>query len=190
MPTENQGSRQVAGSGGGIERHCFVNIGCLSSLLLLTNRRGFFYCFDILKSIDTYYGNRYTNITFYDIANSVILKKELCTLSGRLEQGALTEGVYLILISMLTPRHGYAVMQHIEALTEGRVMLGAGTLYGAINNLLEKEWICAVGHGVALRKKEYEITPTGREILQAEIRRLEELIRIGKQERYGAGNAN
>jgi len=111
-------------------------------------------------------------------------------LSGRLEQGALTEGVYLILISMLEPRHGYAVMQNIEALTEGRVMLGAGTLYGAINNLLEKEWICTVEHSAGSRKKEYIITPIGRTVLQAETRRLEELIKIGKQERFGVENEN
>lgn len=111
-------------------------------------------------------------------------------MSERLGQGALTEGVYLILISMLEPRHGYAVMQHIEALTHGRVVLGAGTLYGAINNLLDKAWICAVGHNTASRKKEYVITPAGRVVLQAEICRLEELIKIGQQERLGAGNEN
>jgi len=111
-------------------------------------------------------------------------------LNGKIEQGALTEGVYLILISMLEPRHGYAVMQNIEVLTEGRVILGAGTLYGAINNLLEKEWICAVKHSAESRKKEYVITPIGRTVLQAEIRRLEELIKIGKQERFGVGNEN
>jgi len=111
-------------------------------------------------------------------------------LSGRVEQGALTEGVYLILISMLEPRHGYAVMQNIEALTAGRVVLGAGTLYGAINTLLEREWICAVGHSAESRKKEYVITPMGRAVLQAEVRRLEELIKIGQQERLGSGNEN
>jgi len=57
----------------------------------------------------------------------------------KVEQSALTEGVFLILISLVTPRHGYAVMQNIETLTNGRVVLGAGTLYGAINTLLEKE---------------------------------------------------
>jgi DNA-binding PadR family transcriptional regulator len=81
---------------------------------------------------------------------------------------------------MLEPRHGYSVMQNIEALTEGRVVLGAGTLYGAINNLLEKEWIRAVGHSAESRKKEYVITPTGRAILHVELSRLEELIKIGK----------
>ncbi|MCL2643746.1 MAG: helix-turn-helix transcriptional regulator, partial [Candidatus Bathyarchaeota archaeon] len=50
-----------------------------------------------------------------------------------LTQGALTEAVYYILLSMLEPIHGYAVMQNIEKLTNGRVNLGAGTLYGAIN---------------------------------------------------------
>jgi len=92
---------------------------------------------------------------------------------------ALTEGVYLILISLLIPRHGYAVMQNVEKLTSGRVVLGAGTLYGAINNLLEKQWIRAVGHSLDSRKKEYAITDLGKQILQLEILRLGELLTIG-----------
>jgi len=92
---------------------------------------------------------------------------------------ALTEGVYLILVSLLTPRHGYAIMQNVEKLTNGRVTLGAGTLYGAINNLLEKRWICAVGHNTDSRKKEYTITEKGKQILKIEIMRLGELVNIG-----------
>jgi len=92
---------------------------------------------------------------------------------------ALTEGVYLILISLLIPRHGYAVMQHVEKLTHGRVTLGAGTLYGAINNLLEKRWICAAGHSLDSRKKEYVLTDLGKQVLQIEIMRLGELVNIG-----------
>ena len=103
-------------------------------------------------------------------------------MGGRTEQGALTEGVYLILISMRTPRHGYAVMQNIEELTDGRVVLGAGTLYGAINTLLEKGWICAVGHSAESRKKEYVITSTGKHVLQAEMKRLLQLVKIGQDE--------
>jgi len=106
-------------------------------------------------------------------------------MSARVEQGALTEGVYLILISMRTPSHGYAVMQNIEELTGGRVVLGAGTLYGAINTLLDKGWICAVGHSAVSRKKEYVITPIGRHVLQAEIVRLFELLKIGQDEMEG-----
>jgi len=102
---------------------------------------------------------------------------------------ALTEGIYLILISMLTPRHGYAVMQNVEKLTNGRVTLGAGTLYGAINNLLEKRWICAVGHSLDSRKKEYQVTDLGKQILQIEIMRLGELVNIGLNE-LGGSNEN
>ena len=118
------------------------------------------------------------------------MRKGLLALSGKIVQGALTEGVCLILIALLTPRHGYAVMQTIETLTSGRVVPGAGTLYGAINNLLEKEWICAVDHNPASRKKEYVITPKGKTVLQAEMRRLEELLNIGQQEGASIENKN
>jgi len=114
----------------------------------------------------------------------------LKNLSLKTERGALTEGVYLILISMLIPRHGYAVMQNVEAITKGRVTLGAGTLYGAINTLLEKEWIHAIGHSVSSRKKEYAVTELGKEILQVEIMRLGELITIGLSEMEGQDNEN
>ena len=97
-------------------------------------------------------------------------------------QGALTEAVFCILLSMLVPRHGYAVMQNIEKLTHGRVVLGAGTLYGAINTLLEKRWIGTVDAGRDLRKKEYVTTSIGRKVLQNEMVRLEELITIGHNE--------
>ena len=102
------------------------------------------------------------------------------------EQSALTEGVYLILLSMLKPRHGYVVMQHIGRLTKGRVVLGAGTLYGAINTLLEKQWICTVGEEKNSRKKEYVITDLGREVLSIEMARLEEALIIGKGELEGS----
>jgi DNA-binding PadR family transcriptional regulator len=95
-------------------------------------------------------------------------------------QSALTEAVYYILLSMLEPIHGYAVMQNIEKLTNGRVNLGAGTLYGAINTLLEKRWICAVTGERDSRKKEYVITDLGRKILQRELVRIEELLINGK----------
>ena len=54
------------------------------------------------------------------------------------KQSALTEPVYYILLSLLTPMHGYGIMQNVKKLTNGRVNIGAGTLYGAINTLLSK----------------------------------------------------
>ena len=92
---------------------------------------------------------------------------------------ALTEAVYYILLSLLTPRHGYGIMQNAESLSGGRVKLAAGTLYGAINSLLEKGWIMALPGEKDSRKKEYVITEDGKTVLKAEISRLKELLENG-----------
>lgn len=95
-------------------------------------------------------------------------------------QPALTEAVYYILLSLLQPMHGYGIMQNTEALSEGRVRLAAGTLYGALNTLLEKGWIAALPEtGDSRGKKEYVITDAGRAALNAEIERLSALAAIG-----------
>ena len=94
---------------------------------------------------------------------------------------ALTEAVYYILLSLTEPLHGYGIMQNVSQLSNGRVNLAAGTLYGAINTLLEKNWIRALSGESDSRKKEYVITETGRQMLQAELTRLNELIENGKR---------
>ena len=94
---------------------------------------------------------------------------------------ALTEAVYYILLSLLEPLHGYGIIQNVEQLSDGRVRLAAGTLYGAINTLLEKGWITALTGEADSRKKEYIITETGREMLQKELQRLTEMLENGKR---------
>jgi DNA-binding PadR family transcriptional regulator len=96
------------------------------------------------------------------------------------EKGALTEVVFYILLSLYTPLHGYGIMQNIKDLSKGRVNLGAGTLYGAINTLLKKNWIQLIDEKVDSRKKEYIITDLGKGVVSNEIIRLEELIINGK----------
>ena len=93
---------------------------------------------------------------------------------------ALTEAVYYILLSLIHPLHGYGIMQNVEQLSGGRVRLAAGTLYGAINTLLEKGWIRALSEERGSRKKEYIITEKGREMLETELLRLTELISNGR----------
>lgn len=92
---------------------------------------------------------------------------------------ALTEAVYYILLSLTEPMHGYGIMQNVEQLSGGRVRLAAGTLYGAINTLLEKNWITALPEEKNNRKKEYLITEQGRKILRSELSRLKELMENG-----------
>lgn len=102
-------------------------------------------------------------------------------MSENTERGALTEAVYYILLSLYEPMHGYGIMQNAKELSNGRVSLGPGTLYGAINTLLEKGWIKPIPNKEDSRKKDYQITELGKETVKAEILRLEELIRNGKK---------
>lgn len=94
---------------------------------------------------------------------------------------ALTEAVYYILLSLMEPMHGYGIMQNVEQLSNGRVKLAAGTLYGAINTLLEKGWIVAQPGEKDSRQKKYQITAQGKQMLQAEILRLKELLANGNR---------
>ncbi len=95
--------------------------------------------------------------------------------------GALTEAVFYILLSLYRPLHGYGIMQNVSSLSGGRVTLGAGTLYGAINTLVEKGWINPSGEDAESRRKEYVITQEGKAAAEAELRRLGELLENGKR---------
>lgn len=94
--------------------------------------------------------------------------------------GALTEVTFFILLSLYTPKHGYAIMQFIEEKTEGRLVLGAGTLYGALTSLQEKGWIAPYGE-MEGRKKAYQITSLGKEIAERELKRLRDLTVIAAE---------
>lgn len=97
------------------------------------------------------------------------------------ENIALTEAVYYILLSLYAPLHGYGIMQKTEDLSGGRVTLAAGTLYGALNTLLEKGWIKALPGEKNSRKKEYEITAAGKRATENELERLRELVANGER---------
>lgn len=90
----------------------------------------------------------------------------------------LTEAVYYILLAVRKPNHGYGIIQEVEKLTAGRVVLGAGTLYGALQTLQKKKWI-RIYHADtdSRKKKEYILTDLGKEIFKAEKKRLEELLK-------------
>jgi DNA-binding PadR family transcriptional regulator len=96
----------------------------------------------------------------------------------------LTEATFYILLSLSPePKHGYAIMKDVEALSEGRVRLSTGTLYGALKRLLEGSWIKRVDEvdtpftdQTAIRsRKAYGLTELGHRMLKAEIARLEHL---------------
>ncbi len=93
----------------------------------------------------------------------------------------LTEAVYYILLVLHNPLHGYGIMQETHRMSNGRLKLSAGTLYGAISAMLEKGWIKSLQGEEDSRKKEYEITPLGKDVVKSELNRLEELVKNGKE---------
>ena len=78
-----------------------------------------------------------------------------------MENLALTESTYYILLSLYHPQHGYGIMQQTEQLSGGRVHLAAGTLYGALTSLCEKGWIRPLPTESGSRKKEYDYIGCG-----------------------------
>jgi DNA-binding PadR family transcriptional regulator len=98
------------------------------------------------------------------------------------KQMVMTEAFYYILLSLNTPNHGYGIIQNTIELTDGRLELGAGTLYGAINTLLDRGWIRLYSEDKQSRKKkQYLITEQGVLALEQEIERLEELLENGRR---------
>lgn len=94
----------------------------------------------------------------------------------------LTEVSFYILLSLVSePRHGYAIMKDVHYLSEERINLSAGTLYGALKRLLESGWIERFENGekdeTAHPRKSYQLTTLGRAILAAETDRLHTLVR-------------
>ena len=79
------------------------------------------------------------------------------------ENIVLTEAVFYTLLVLHAPLHGYGIMQETKRLTDGRLVLSAGTLYGAISFLLDRAWMRGIARAAEdSRRKEYVITPAGR----------------------------
>src|SRR6266850_2719036 len=93
------------------------------------------------------------------------------------QQKPMSEPVLLILTSLADePRHGYALIKDIETLSNGRVRLSTGTLYGAIRRLVEDGLIEPFDQEDTSRDKQaYRLASEGRNKLRAELDRMEEL---------------
>ena len=90
----------------------------------------------------------------------------------------LSEQMYYVLLALHTgPMHGYRVMQYIGELTQGRVVVGAGTLYALLGRFEEEGFICL--SGTAENRKFYELTPAGHQMLENEFERLRHQVSDG-----------
>jgi DNA-binding PadR family transcriptional regulator len=97
-----------------------------------------------------------------------------------MENLPLTEPVLLILLSLAgQPRHGYSILKDVERMSNGRVMLSTGTLYGALRRLLDDDWIERFEEEESSRGRQaYRLTPHGRRNLQLEVDRMKHLTRL------------
>ncbi|MEX2179565.1 MAG: PadR family transcriptional regulator [Gemmatimonadaceae bacterium] len=87
---------------------------------------------------------------------------------------ALTEG----------ERHGYAIIQDVEARTDGELRMSAGTLYRSIARMVEQGLIVEVAKRRSRaddeRRRYYRVTPYGTAVTRAELRRLEQFVRMAR----------
>lgn len=87
----------------------------------------------------------------------------------------LTETTYYILLALYQEGHGYAIMQRVEELSGGTVRIAAGTMYGALDNLLNQKLILSVSTQDK-RRKVYKISSSGIDLIELEVNRLKNLI--------------
>ena len=92
----------------------------------------------------------------------------------------MTETAFYILFCLQKERHGYSITQRVKELTEGQLIISPGTMYGTLSKM-EKDGLIAFVREEEKRKL-YLITETGREVLEAELRRIERLYRNSKEE--------
>lgn len=91
--------------------------------------------------------------------------------------GPMTEAMYYVLLALMNPNHGYQLMNSITKVSDGRVKMGPGTLYGVITRMKNDELISLTDDDG--RRKTYSITVKGEDALRKEYARLMALVQDG-----------
>ena len=93
----------------------------------------------------------------------------------------MTESGFYILYCLQEPQHGYGISQQVKDMTSGEVVIGAGTMYGTLSKM-ENDGLIRF-YTEEDKRKLYQITELGKEVLEIEIRRIERLYRNSKGEK-------
>jgi Predicted transcriptional regulators len=96
----------------------------------------------------------------------------------------MTESGFYILFCLQTPQHGYGISQQVRKLTGGAVTIGAGTMYGTLSKM-EKDGLIRF-YSEEDKRRLYQLTELGREVLESEIKRIERLYKNSKGENIDA----
>jgi DNA-binding PadR family transcriptional regulator len=92
----------------------------------------------------------------------------------------MTETAFYILLCLREPNHGYGIVQKVEKLTEGAIRLTPGTMYGSLSKM-EKDGVIRFVREDDKRKI-YQITALGSEVLAIEFERIKRLYKIAREE--------
>lgn len=92
----------------------------------------------------------------------------------------MTETAFYILFCLQKPNHGYGIVQTVEKLTDGAIRLAPGTMYGSLSKMEKDGLILFVREEE--KRKIYRITELGLEVLQIELKRIERLYRVAREE--------
>ena len=92
----------------------------------------------------------------------------------------MTETAFFILLCLRKPNHGYGIVQAVEKMTEGAVKLTPGTMYGSLSKMEKDGLICFIREED--KRKIYQITDLGQEVLQLELKRIERLYKVAREE--------
>ena len=102
----------------------------------------------------------------------------------------LTPAVLFILLALSEgEKHGYAIMQNVHELSDGQFRMGPGTLYTTIQRVLDlsliEETDKASSHSaLESRRRYYRLTRSGRQLLAAEVARMESVVRRAREKRF------
>ena len=97
---------------------------------------------------------------------------------ARKKLDTLTEQMYYLLLALHEPGHGYAIMERVREMTDGRLQIGPGTLYTLLSRFEGENLIWL--KEVTDNRKVYALTPGGREELRHEYDRLRKLVADGE----------
>ncbi|WP_208560452.1 PadR family transcriptional regulator [Marinilactibacillus kalidii] len=88
--------------------------------------------------------------------------------------GPMTEAMYYILLALLKPSHGYQLMNAVNEVSDGRVEMGPGTLYGVLSRMEKTALIMLIEKEGT--KKTYRLTALGKQALKEEFDRLNAMV--------------
>ena len=101
------------------------------------------------------------------------------------ETGELTDSIFLILLTVVNPIHGYRIMQEIKEMTQNTMVIGPANMYTTLKKMKAADWITEIAEEEG--KILYQITPKGREILLRDYEKRKRIMEVAN-ERMEIGN--